>query len=554
MKHLQRLIALEMEQYGTNSLKPYQSNVTPSLYKLSSREMDSLLNRVEKKYLRYIFLESFMAPHPQVIASWLSGVQDDSIVRLFAALDADDDGRRQILALLEHLPEDRAFNVRQAIAARQQEHAPNNATPLSCRPSPHLETDQSRKFGNGLHWTKLTGTTPTRSGPWPLQVDLLAMDMDRIRLSACRAVPENRLIPITAVQSQLGSCSRDSKRPEGTLFDSLGLVRLSDVVRDSGAIAGINGGFYFDYGHYLDALDLGIDMTALPGLAFGELSGWFVSNGKTDVPPLFNRAALFLTSDGKTRIRRVFIKSATINGRKIQWDSLNKRESDHQVVLYNTISGNETPRNSGVTDITIARGKVLDIRRGGRCVLPLWGAVLSVPESRLAEFPEILGPGALVLFQTDLPKHQSQVMEAMASGPLLVRDGKIDIDFDTEQFGWKDTNVLPISLTRAKHFFRAARSFIMIRKKELVFGTVSGEALGRGRPERSAGMTFNEVAKLAVSLGAEQAIGLDGGGSSTLVAMNGGIPNVLNVPTGGADVACGAERYINTYWLVFKRE
>jgi len=53
-------------------------------------------------------------------------------------------------------------------------------------------------------------------------------------------------------------------------------------------------------------------------------------------------------------------------------------------------------------------------------------------------------------------------------------------------------------------------------------------------------------------LGAEQAIALDGGGSSSLVARTEEGVKVLNVPTGGADVPEGEERFINTHWLVFE--
>jgi len=46
---------------------------------------------------------------------------------------------------------------------------------------------------------------------------------------------------------------------------------------------------------------------------------------------------------------------------------------------------------------------------------------------------------------------------------------------------------------------------------------------------------------------------LDGGGSSSIVARDGGVVRVLNAPTGGADVGPGEERFINTYWLVFSK-
>jgi exopolysaccharide biosynthesis protein len=67
-------------------------------------------------------------------------------------------------------------------------------------------------------------------------------------------------------------------------------------------------------------------------------------------------------------------------------------------------------------------------------------------------------------------------------------------------------------------------------------------------------MTFGEMGQLCLDLGVDHAYALDGGGSSSLVARDGGVPRVLNTPTGGADVSAGEERYINTYWLVHERE
>ena len=46
----------------------------------------------------------------------------------------------------------------------------------------------------------------------------------------------------------------------------------------------------------------------------------------------------------------------------------------------------------------------------------------------------------------------------------------------------------------------------------------------------SEGVTLNELADIAIELGASQALNLDGGGSSTLVMMAGGAAKVLNAP------------------------
>ena len=46
----------------------------------------------------------------------------------------------------------------------------------------------------------------------------------------------------------------------------------------------------------------------------------------------------------------------------------------------------------------------------------------------------------------------------------------------------------------------------------------------------SEGVTLPELSELLISLGADRALNLDGGGSSTLVIDEGGVPSVLSAP------------------------
>ena len=57
-----------------------------------------------------------------------------------------------------------------------------------------------------------------------------------------------------------------------------------------------------------------------------------------------------------------------------------------------------------------------------------------------------------------------------------------------------------------------------------------------GRSEESRGATLVELAMLLQEAGAEKALNLDGGGSSTMVALDDelGVPTVVNTPSDGA--------------------
>jgi flagellar motility protein MotE (MotC chaperone) len=412
---------------------------------------------------------------------------------------------------------------------------------------------RSRAIGPGLRWIRIEEITQAEGRSKPQLIDLLEIAPDRVRLKACRAISEEKLVPIEQASALFGPVTRRDVRPPPQFFRQLGIIRLGETVSSSGAVAGINGNFYFDYGNYIDARQLGLDLDSVPGLYFGDLIGWFVSGGVELSPPIFNRASFIMTDDGRFHIRKVFMAEVALgNGRRIRWDSINN-DKKGGIILFNSLSGFKTRHNDDYVDVAMAKNRILAINRGGGVTMPLIGFVLSIPARQADELLAGVKVGDPVTIHNDFPPHLGRVAEAMACGPQLVRDGQPDLDLDFEDFGEKDTSVIPFSLTRAADFFDAARSFVVFKGGKLILGTVSGTALGGGQPPVSAGMTFGELAQLAMDLGAEQALALDGGGSSSLDVMTEEGVKVLSLPTGGADVPRGEERFINTYWLVFRR-
>ncbi len=414
---------------------------------------------------------------------------------------------------------------------------------------------RSQLLGPGLKWIRIKETLQTPVGDKPMLVDLLEIDPRQVRLKVCRAITEDNLVPVDRLQELFGGITTRDVRPPRQALRGLGVVRLQKAVERTGAVAAINGNFYFDYGHYLDCHNMGIELDQIPGLFFGDLIGWFVIDGLETDPPIFNRACLIVTEDGAIHIRKVFMTDVTLsNGQRITWQGINSYREKDRIILFNSLYGFKTEKEPTYTDVVIARYRIYMIEQGRGSPIPLLGFVLSIPNDQAEELLAGVRVGDKVAIGNDFPPHLGRVEQAMACGPQLVRDGQPDLDFDFEDFGEKDTSVLPLSLTRAVDIFEAARSFVMLKDGRLILGAVSGTALGDGPPRASAGMTFGELTQLAMDLRAEQAIALDGGGSSSLVvrARDGG--KVLNIPTGGADVPYGEERFINTYWLVFDKE
>ncbi len=416
-------------------------------------------------------------------------------------------------------------------------------------------SSQTVDLGHGLKWTHIEENLDSGERVKPVIVDLVEMDPGRVTIKACRAISGDSLLPITELARLFGDAKRGGKRPDRVLFSKLGLSQLSDLVRRSGAIAAINGNHYYDYGHYTDVIKLGINPARVPGLFFGDPVGWFVSEGSEVSPPAFNRAALVVTRDGSPHLERVFMTDVTLsNGVKVSWQAINQEKRPGLTILYNSLYGFKTRQSRSHLDIAIARGRIFEIKTGGGGFIPFTGFMLAMPVEHRERLLSGVKVGDPVLVGNDFPASLGPVEQAMACGPYLVRNGQLEISFEAEDFGEKDSSVMAFSLTRATETFAAARSFIMLRGNRLSIGTVSGTALGAGVSTESSGLTFGELAQLAIDLRADHAYALDGGGSSSIAVRVGDDVRILNTPTGGSDVAKGEERFINTYWLFLEKE
>jgi hypothetical protein len=119
------------------------------------------------------------------------------------------------------------------------------------------------------------------------------------------------------------------------------------------------------------------------------------------------------------------------------------------------------------------------------------------------------------------------VDQAIGGGPWLVHDGNVFVDGDAERFS-------PADFVNARH----ARSAVGIAAD----GSVLFVAVD-GRKETSRGVTLDEMAAIMKRLGAQEAMNLDGGGSTAMVVSG----NVVNTPSDGA------ERPVANGFLVFAK-
>ncbi len=149
--------------------------------------------------------------------------------------------------------------------------------------------------------------------------------------------------------------------------------------------------------------------------------------------------------------------------------------------------------------------------------IPFTGGVL-MGTGEASQFLQSLQAGQRVQIRIDLRGEGApewrEVSEAVAGGPWLVRDGKPVVAEEAARAGFNS-------------------GFIERRHPRTAVGrTAKGELLWLvvdGRQAHSQGASLTELAQLMLRYGAIEAINLDGGGSTTLVAYN----LVLNSPSDG---------------------
>ena len=290
-----------------------------------------------------------------------------------------------------------------------------------------------------------------------------------------------------------------------------GIVRRTAIATKMTAVAAINGDFFvIKPGPYQgDPRGLQIAQGELVSRPMGN-SFWIDPRGKPKIGPVESKLKV-LWPDGKTETPL----------------GLNEARADNEATLYTPTLGlrsNETPKEPPTTRTVGGKEFILQ-RIGGQPWLPIQ-AGRTYP-SRVAEVRDrgnsplqtdkmilSLGPnltppaakvGDVLQLAMETTPNLEGVRTAIGVGRILVKDGKLPDLGPTNQ---------P----------RHPRSMIGWNDKHLFFIVVDGR-----QPGISIGMTYPEMAALTKEYGCDEAVELDGGGSSTLWAMG----KILNSPCEG---------------------
>lgn len=270
-------------------------------------------------------------------------------------------------------------------------------------------------------------------------------------------------------------------------------------------VAGWNGGYI------LNAELVG--KLGLPEVYIGSPLGLLIENFEIKSPPLFNKPALLIHDDGNLSIERVnctdgFSVSRGTSRIFFDADDRNRLNEDQLRAFFDLQADNAPVNCNEKVVLRLAGDKVIEVIEhpdGPVTLLPVGLTLVIAPDDyeRLS-----VNVGDTLTFSfTQFDK----IQHAVEAGPLLVKNGKVAIDMETE--GW---------LTESSISTQAARlDYLDMRGPKIAAGiTKDGDLLVltvNGRIRESVGATHEDMANLLLQYDVVVGLGFDPGGSSTLV-------------------------------------
>jgi len=301
--------------------------------------------------------------------------------------------------------------------------------------------------------------------------------------------------------------------------------KLSSIAARTHALAAVNGGYFV--------------MGPNDGTE-GDLAGVSMIGGKLISEAVSGRTSLILNgSSNDTRIASVetYLSATASDGTKRVINGLNRKPglirgcggvgsiptdrpkhdftctNPSELILFTSIFGQTTDPGEGVEVALDSKGTVVEFRdhRGGS--IPRNGSVLSGTGDAADWLRTHAKVGTKIKVNTSIladgsPLHSDKTTGIVNGGPRLLRDGKIDITAMSEGFHWPEN---------PEFFYRFGvrrnpRTLVGVKAD----GTILLVTVDGRQPSYSVGASFEESARIMKSLGATDALNLDGGGSTTM--------------------------------------
>ena len=277
----------------------------------------------------------------------------------------------------------------------------------------------------------------------------------------------------------------------------------------------------------------------------GRPSGIFLRRNLLSTRAFYNRSSLGIGVDGLLRtgfVRYTGTWQFGSNKERILREFNHPLEQDSGVILYSPTWGPRTPRVRGAREIVLSHVAPVGPNKDlvGRVVLRSWstrhnipagGAVLQASGDRRKVLFEEAKLGHWVKLHVSLTPWWSDVKDAIGGGPRIVTGG-VPVYQAGESF--LSSQLLP----------RNPRTAV----GQLANGRILMVAVD-GRTSWSAGVTNSQLARLMADLGAQTAMALDAGGSTTM-AFDG---QVLNHPSDGGERAVADSLMVFYYGIYARR-
>ncbi|MBK9153204.1 MAG: phosphodiester glycosidase family protein [Chloracidobacterium sp.] len=329
-------------------------------------------------------------------------------------------------------------------------------------------------------------------GDDPVKINLLRLDLTRVRLDVHHALDK-----------------------------AIGLETTSSIATRKGAVAAINAGFFR------------LDKSEFAGDAAGALviDGIIWSESKDD------RVAMRINNGSS--LTDVWFGHITVEAHlsyhfgNVPLSGINRQRGANEMVVYTPIFGERTMTDSLGTEVVFRNCNggshcgIVITENSGNSFIPKDGFVLSIGPVRSEDAEYLierlktkndpfetkakLGPNAIIR-----PQFQLTHMDDVTNGvPQLIRNERIDITWEYEK------------ASKAFVFNRHPRTAVAkLKDGKFLMMTVDGR-----QPGVSVGMSLQELAEYLFSLGAVDAMNLDGGGSTTMF-LDGKVVNKPSDPTG----------------------
>ncbi|MFC0190249.1 phosphodiester glycosidase family protein [Fictibacillus aquaticus] len=303
-----------------------------------------------------------------------------------------------------------------------------------------------------------------------------------------------------------------------------GKEKLTEMSARSQALAAVNGGYFV--------------MGPADGTE-GDLAGISMINGRLESEAVNGRSSFILNKNNKASIESLETKQSirSANGSTKSVDGINRTPGlirgcggiddtettapkhdftctdNSELIKFTSAYGDTTPTGEGAEAVIDSKGQVINVYNSRGNKIPPDAIVIAGTGDSAEWIKKNLVTGSKVKTKENVTKEKTPLeitrdTSIINGGPRLLDEGAVRIPAKAEGFHHDDNPEFFYQFGVRRH----PRTMAGIKPDgTLLFVTIDGR-----KPGHSIGANFREAAEIMKSLGAVDAVNLDGGGSTTM--------------------------------------